>query len=366
MQYKISAEIDIAENKFKGRVQYEREDMMPSFILKYVKDGYDTIDKLKEPLKPLSENRVKVLLYILMDRYGIIELENDNIVITDIGEIYLQQEKSFEPKFGNFIEYYISNTTIPVKDNLIDIKLDKELTDDEEIQEDYENMYFEKISNKNSPYLGKSVIESYDDYISTDKISCPAEIENDKITVKSDKFDYQSEIDMDDFEDNVIKQIKEYLYYSDYWSDDDDAFIPDEEMLKKDNNILANRDNFKHTINDNDMELSFDYNDEENEKYNKIILNCSSVSLSSMKIAPDENTSEIWFLYMLDEKITRYKTEKETMKIIDDINMQLSNYTLYEQQSRSVEDIADYYYKKENYQKYRYIQTALDLPIQGF
>lgn len=357
MNYKLNAKLKASTFKFDGVVHIENDDKLPYFVLDYINRGVNTIDKMKHKLGTLSENRVKFLLDDYKQRYKIINIENDNISITNTGNIYFSTEKSYSPKYADFSVLLFNDV---VTEKVIDISIEKEKEED--------NREFSKGPHKllcgnrrNKLYNKECIVQGNVPEVKDAVIDTV--IENNIVEVKKNNkevtIDYSSEITINNFVEQVRQEIKDILLEEDLWSEEDDKFIPNIEMIENGDFNLGD-ENFTYLL-EEDYSLGIEKN---NGEYFEI--ECDKIKITNFQIAPDENTSIFWFLYELRNRVRTYINENDLEHVINEINAELSEkYKLYEAFEYDIDELLDVLVKRKEDMLFRHINTSIDLPVDG-
>ena len=131
------------------------------------------------------------------------------------------------------------------------------------------------------------------------------------------KIDYSSEITINHFVEQVRQQIKDMLLEYDLWSEEDDKFIPNIEMLETGDDFNLDKENFMYSLESGTLDIKKN-NGEDFE------IECDKIKITNFQIAPDENTSIFWFLYELRKRVTTYITTDDIEQVIKQINYELS------------------------------------------
>ena len=357
MNYKLNAKLKASTFKFDGVVHIENDDKLPYFVLDYINRGVNTIDKMKHKLGTLSENRVKFLLDDYMQRYKIINIENDNISITDTGNIYFSSEKSYSPKYADFSILLFNNVATK---KCIDIIIEEEKEEDNrEFSKGPHKLLCgnrqNKLFNKECIIQGNfsKVTEAVIDTVIKDNI-VEVKKNNKELTI-----DYSSEITINNFVEQVRQEIKDILLEEDLWSEEDDKFIPSIDMLENGNFNLGD-ENFTYLL-EGDYSLGIKKN---NGEYFEI--ECDTIEIKNFQIAPNAATSIFWFLYELRNRVTTYITIDDIEQVINQINYELSEkYKLYKAFKYDINKLLDVLVKRKEDMLFRYINTCIDLPIEG-
>lgn len=359
MNYKLNAKLKASTIKFDGVVHIENDDKLPYFVLDYINSGVNTIDKMKHKLGTLSENRVKFLLYDYMQRYKIISIENDNISITDIGNVYLNNNKSYNPKYADFSILLFDNVATK---KCIDIIIEKEK--EENSIEFKKGPYYIICGNrnkKNTLFNKECIIQGNVSEVKETVIDTV--IENNIVEVKKNNkeltIDYSSEITINNFVEQVRQEIKDILLEEDLWSEEDDKFIPNMDMLEN-GDFNLDDENFTYLL-EGDYSLDIE---KDNGEYFEI--ECDKIKITNFQIAPDENTSIFWFLYELRNRVKTYITTDDIEQVINQINYELSEkYKLYEAFEYDIDELLDVLVKRKEDMLFRHINTCIDLPVDG-
>lgn len=357
MNYKLNAKLKASTIKYDGVVHIENDDKLPYFVLDYINSGVNTIDKMKHKLGTLSENRVKFLLYDYMQRYKIINIENDNISITDTGNIYFSSEKSYSPKYADFSVLLFNDV---VTEKVIDISIEKEKEEDN--REFSKGPYKLLCGNRqNKLYNNECIVQG--NVLEVKETVIDTVIENNIVEVKTNNkeviIDYSSEITINNFVEQVRQEIKDILLEEDLWSEEDDKFIPNIEMIENGDFNLGD-ENFTYLL-EGDYSLGIEKN---NGKYFEI--ECDKIKITNFQIAPDENTSIFWFLYELRNRVRTYINENDLEHVINEINAELSEkYKLYEAFEYDIDELFDVLVKRKEDMLFRHINTSIDLPVDG-
>lgn len=359
MNYKLNAKLKASTYKFDGVVHIENDDKLPCFVLDYINSGVNTIDKMKHKLGTLSENRVKFLLYDYMQRYKIINIENDNISITDTGNIYFSTKKSYSPKYADFSVLLFNDV---VTEKVIDISIEKEK--EENSIEFKKGPYYIICGNrnkKNTLFNKECIIQGNVSEVKETVIDTV--IENNIVEVKKNNkeltIDYSSEITINNFVEQVRQEIKDILLEEDLWSEEDDKFIPNMDMLEN-GDFNLDDENFTYLL-EGDYSLDIE---KDNGEYFEI--ECDKIKITNFQIAPDENTSIFWFLYELRNRVKTYITTDDIEQVINQINYKLSEkYKLYEAFEYDIDELLDVLVKRKEDMLFRHINTCIDLPVDG-
>lgn len=347
MDYEITLDIiNIIKTINNGVLYVEENNKLPFFILGFIKNGANTIDKISKELKTLDETRVKFLLYDYEKNYKIIQkIQNESYEITKLGYKFLNEKKIYEPKYGTIIVKEINLTKKNKKDERYKIEkclgIEIDENNGDKIQEITHDTYMEIISgNKEDELYNKKVLVIGEGQEESEVIK--ALVKNDEIYIKG-KHDFMSKILDKEFKYDKEQTLKEILKKKNLWSDKDEKFIPNIEMLKDKTFII---DNNRYT-----------YYIDENRK------------ISNFQIAPDENTSCFWFLHKLATKVKDYINKEELERIIIEINDNLSRnfylYKKYEYNKNNMEILLQDIINHEKYELFRYINTLVNLPIDG-
>lgn len=357
MNYKLNAKLKASTIKYDGVVHIENDDKLPYFVLDYINSGVNTINKMKNKLGTLSENRVKFLLDDYMYRYKIIKIENDNISITDTGNFYLNNNKSYNPTYVDF-SILLFNKVATKK--CIDIIIEEEKEEDNrEFSKGPHKLLCgnrqNKLFNKECIIQGNisKVTEAVIDTVIKDNI-VEVKKNNKELTI-----DYSSEITINNFVEQVRQEIKDILLEEDLWSEEDDKFIPSIDMLENGNFNLGD-ENFTYLL-EGDYSLGIKKN---NGEYFEI--ECDTIEIKNFQIAPNAATSIFWFLYELRNRVTTYITIDDIEQVINQINYELSEkYKLYKAFKYDINKLLDVLVKRKEDMLFRYINTCIDLPIEG-
>lgn len=357
MNYKLNAKLKASTIKYDGVVHIENDDKLPYFVLDYINSGVNTINKMKNKLGTLSENRVKFLLDDYMYRYKIIKIENDNISITDTGNFYLNNNKSYNPTYVDF-SILLFNKVATKK--CIDIIIEEEKEEDNrEFSKGPHKLLCgnrqNKLFNKECIIQGNisKVTEAVIDAVIKDNI-VEVKKNNKELTI-----DYSSEITINNFVEQVRQEIKDILLEEDLWSEEDDKFIPSIDMLENGNFNLGD-ENFTYLL-EGDYSLGIKKN---NGEYFEI--ECDTIEIKNFQIAPNAATSIFWFLYELRNRVTTYITIDDIEQVINQINYELSEkYKLYKAFKYDINKLLDVLVKRKEDMLFRYINTCIDLPIEG-
>lgn len=357
MNYKLNAKLKASIIKYDGVVHIENDDKLPYFVLDYINSGVNTINKMKNKLGTLSENRVKFLLDDYMYRYKIMKIENDNISITDTGNFYLNNNKSYNPTYADF-SILLFNKVATKK--CIDIIIEEEKEEDNrEFSKGPHKLLCgnrqNKLFNKECIIQGNisKVIEAVIDTVIEDNI-VEVKKNNKELTI-----DYSSEITINNFVEQVRQEIKDILLEEDLWSEEDDKFIPSIDMLENGNFNLGD-ENFTYLL-EGDYSLGIKKN---NGEYFEI--ECDTIEIKNFQIAPNAATSIFWFLYELRNRVTTYITIDDIEQVIKQINYELSEkYKLYKAFKYDINKLLDVLVKRKEDMLFRYINTCIDLPIEG-
>lgn len=357
MNYKLNAKLKASTIKYDGVVHIENDDKLPYFVLDYINSGVNTINKMKNKLGTLSENRVKFLLDDYMYRYKIIKIENDNISITDTGNFYLNNNKSYNPTYVDF-SILLFNKVATKK--CIDIIIEEEKEEDNrEFSKGPHKLLCgnrqNKLFNKECIIQGNisKVTEAVMDTVIKDNI-VEVKKNNKELTI-----DYSSEITINNFVEQVRQEIKDILLEEDLWSEEDDKFIPSIDMLENGNFNLGD-ENFTYLL-EGDYSLGIKKN---NGEYFEI--ECDTIEIKNFQIAPNAATSIFWFLYELRNRVTTYITIDDIEQVINQINYKLSEkYKLYKAFKYDINKLLDVLVKRKEDMLFRYINTCIDLPIEG-
>lgn len=357
MNYKLNAKLKASTIKYDGVVHIENDDKLPYFVLDYINSGVNTIDKMKHKLGTLSENRVKFLLDDYMQRYKIINIENDNISITDTGNIYFSSEKSYSPKYADFSVLLFNDV---VTEKVIDISIEKEKEEDN--REFSKGPYKLLCGNRQNKLYNKECIVQ-GNVLEVKETVIDTVIENNIVEVKTNNkeviIDYSSEITINNFVEQVRQEIKDILLEEDLWSEEDDKFIPNIEMIEN-GDFNLDDENFTYLL-EGDYSLGIEKN---NGKYFEI--ECDKIKITNFQIAPDENTSIFWFLYELRNRVRTYINENDLEHVINEINAELSEkYKLYEAFEYDIDELFDVLVKRKEDMLFRHINTSIDLPVDG-
>lgn len=357
MNYKLNAKLKASTFKFDGVVHIENDDKLPYFVLDYINRGVNTIDKMKHKLGTLSENRVKFLLDDYMQRYKIINIENDNISITDTGNIYFSSEKSYSPKYADFSILLFNNVATK---KCIDIIIEEEKEEDN--REFSKGPYKLLRGNRQNKLYNKECIVQ-GNVLEVKETVIDTVIENNIVEVKTNNkevtIDYSSEITINNFVEQVRQEIKDILLEEDLWSEEDDKFIPNIEMIENGDFNLGD-ENFTYLL-EGDYSLGIEKN---NGEYFEI--ECDKIKITNFQIAPDENTSIFWFLYELRNRVRTYINENDLEHVINEINAELSEkYKLYEAFEYDIDELFDVLVKRKEDMLFRHINTSIDLPVDG-
>lgn len=357
MNYKLNAKLKASTFKFDGVVHIENDDKLPYFVLDYINRGVNTIDKMKHKLGTLSENRVKFLLDDYMQRYKIINIENDNISITDTGNIYFSSEKSYSPKYADFSILLFNNVATK---KCIDIIIEEEKEEDN--REFSKGPYKLLCRNRQNKLYNKECIVQ-GNVLEVKETVIDTVIENNIVEVKTNNkevtIDYSSEITINNFVEQVRQEIKDILLEEDLWSEEDDKFIPNIEMIENGDFNLGD-ENFTYLL-EGDYSLGIEKN---NGEYFEI--ECDKIKITNFQIAPDENTSIFWFLYELRNRVRTYINENDLEHVINEINAELSEkYKLYEAFEYDIDELFDVLVKRKEDMLFRHINTSIDLPVDG-
>lgn len=358
MNYKLNTKLKASTFKFDGVVHIENDDKLPYFVLDYINSGVNTIDKMKNKLGTLSESRVRFLLDDYKQRYKIISIENNNISITNTGNVYLNSNKSYNPKYADFSILLFNNVATK---KCIDIIIEEEKEEDNrEFSKGPHKLLCgnrqNKLFNKECIIQGNisKVTEAVIDTIIEDNI-----VEVKKNNKKEVTIDYSSEITINNFVEQVRQEIKDILLEEGLWSEEDDKFIPNIEMIENGDFDLGNK-NFTYLL-EGDYSLDIEKN---NGDYFEI--ECDKIEITNFQIAPDENTSIFWFLHELRNRVSTYITTDDIEQVINQINYELSEkYKLYKAFKYDINKLLDVLVKRKEDMLFRYINTCIDLPIEG-
>lgn len=358
MNYKLNAKLKATTYKFDGVVHIENDDKLPYFVLDYINSGVNTIDKMKHKLGTLSENRVKFLLYDYMQRYKIINIENDNISITDIGNVYLNNNKSYNPKYADLSILLFDNVATK---KCIDIIIEEEK---EENNIEFNNgPYYIICGNRKIDTLFNKECIIQGNVLEVKETVIDTVIENNIVEFKKNNkevtIDYSSEITINNFVEQVKQEIKDILLEEGLWSEEDDKFIPNIEMIENGDFDLGD-ENFTYLLK-GDYSLDIE---KDNGEYFEI--ECDTIEITNFQIAPDENTSIFWFLHELRHRVTTYINENDLEQVINEINAELSEkYELYEAFEYDIDELLDILVTRKEDMLFRHINTCIDLPIDG-
>lgn len=359
MNYKLNAKLKASTIKYDGVVHIENDDKLPYFVLDYINSGVNTIDKMKNKLGTLSENRVKFLLDDYMYRYKIIKIENDNISITDTGNFYLNNNKSYNPTYADF-SILLFNKVATKK--CIDIIIEEEKEEDNrEFNNGPHYIICGNRQNKDKLFNKECIIQG--NVVEVKETVIDTVIENNIIDVKKNSkevtIDYSSEITINNFVEQVRAEIKDILLEEDLWSEEDDKFIPSIDMLENGNFNLGD-ENFTYLLKE---AYSLDIKKDNGEYFE---IECDTIEITNFQIAPDENTSIFWFLYELRNRVTTYITIDDIEQVINQINYELSEkYKLYKAFKYDIDKLLDILVKRNEDMLFRYINTCIDLPVNG-
>lgn len=359
MNYKLNAKLKVYTYRFDGVVHIENDDKLPYFVLDYINSGVNTIDKMKNKLGTLSENRVKFLLYDYMHRYKIINIENDNLSITDTGNIYFDTETSFSPKYADF-SLLVFNDVVPY--HVIDIIIEQEKEEDSrEFKDAPLHIICGNRQSKDELFNKECIIQG--NFLERAESVINVVIEDDIIEFEKNyqevKIDYSSEITINHFVEQVRQQIKDMLLEYDLWSEEDDKFIPNIEMLETGDDFNLDKENFMYSLESGTLDIKKN-NGEDFE------IECDKIKITNFQIAPDENTSIFWFLYELRKRVTTYITTDDIEQVIKQINYELSEkYKLYEAFEYDIDELLDILVTRKEDMLFRYINTCIDLPVDG-
>lgn len=359
MNYKLNAKLKASTYKFDGVVHIENDDKLPNFVLDYIKSGINTIDKMKHKLGTLSENRVKFLLDDYKQRYKIINIENDSISITDTGNVYLNNNKSYNPKYADFIILLFNNVATK---KCIDIIIEEEKGENSiEFKKGPYYIICGNRNNKNTLFNKECIIQGNVSEVKEAVIDTV--IENNIVEVKKNNkevtIDYSSEITINNFVEQVRQKIKDILLEEGLWSEEDDKFIPNIEMIENGDFNLGD-ENFTYLL-EGYYSLGIEKN---NGEYFEI--ECDRIEITNFQIAPDENTSIFWLLYELRKRVTTYINENYLEHVINEINAELSEkYKLYEAFEYDIDELLDVLVKRKEDMLFRHINTCIDLPVDG-
>lgn len=359
MNYKLNAKLKASTIKYDGVVHIENDDKLPYFVLDYINSGVNTIDKMKHKLGTLSENRVKFLLYDYMQRYKIINIENDNISITNTGNIYFNTEKSYSPKYAEFSVLLFNDV---VTEKVIDISIEKEKEEDNrEFSKGPHKLLCGNRQNKDKLFNKECIIQG--NVLEVKETVIDTVIENNIVEFKKNNkevtIDYSSEITINNFVEQVRAEIKDILLEEDLWSEEDDKFIPNMAMLEN-GDFNLDDENFTYLL-EGDYSLDIE---KDNGEYFEI--ECDKIKITNFQIAPDENTSIFWFLYELRNRVKTYITTDDIEQVINKINDELSEkYKLYEAFEYDIDELLDILVTRKENMLFRHINTCIDLPVDG-
>lgn len=357
MDYKLTAKLKASNCKFDGVVHIENDDKLPYFILDYINRGENTINKMKNKLVTLNENRVKFLLDDYMQRYKIISIKNDNIFITNTGNVYLNNKKSYNPKYADFNLLLFDAIAT---EKFIDIIIEDEKDENSrEFKKGPYSILCGNRQNKDKLFNKECIVQG--NILEIKKAVINAVIKNNIVCVNNKEaiMDYSSEITINNFVEQVKQEIKDILLEEDLWSEEDDKFIPNIEMLEN-GDFNLDDENCKYSL-EGDYSLGIENN---NGEYFEI--ECDKIEITNFQIAPNENTSIFWFLYELRNKVRNYITTNDIEQVINQINYELSEkYELYETFEYDINKLLDVLVKRKEYKLFRYINTCIDLPVDG-
>lgn len=154
-------------------------------------------------------------------------------------------------------------------------------------------------------------------------------------------------------------EIKDILLEEDLWSEEDDKFIPSIDMLENGNFNLGD-ENFTYLLKE---AYSLDIKKDNGEYFE---IECDTIEITNFQIAPDENTSIFWFLHELRKRVTTYITIDDIEQVINQINYELSEkYKLYKAFKYDIDKLLDILVKRNEDMLFRYINTCIDLPVNG-
>lgn len=359
MDYKLNAKLKASTIKFDGVVHIENDDKLPYFVLDYINSGVNTINKMKHKLGTLSENRVKFLLYDYMQRYKIINIENDNISITNTGNMYFSSEKSYSPKYADFIILLFNNVATK---KCIDIIIEKEKEENNiEFNNGPHYIICGNRQNKDKLFNKECIIQGNISKV-TEKV-IDTVIEGNIVEVKKNNkeviIDYSSEITINNFVEQIRQEIEDILSEEGLWSEEDNKFIPNIEMIENGDFDLGD-ENFTYLL-EGDYSLDIE---KDNGEYFEI--ECDRIKITNFQIAPDENTSIFWFLHELRLRVTTYINENDLEQVINEINAELSEkYELYEACEYDIDELLDVLVTRKEDKLFRFINTCIVLPIDG-
>lgn len=360
MDYTLNAKLKTINYKFDGVVHIGNDDKLPYFVLNYIKKGIDNINKMKNQLGTLSENRVKFLLYDYMQRHKIIKFDDYEITITDTGKMCLDSGKSYNPKYADFSVLLFNDIRT---EKYIDIIIEK---DKEEHSEDFKVGPYKILcgNENNQSQLNKECIIQ-GNFLQDNEGVIDAVISNDIIDIdnSNDKetkvnIKYSSKITTKYFKEQIEQKIKDILLEEGLWSEEDDKFIPNIEMLENRKFDLG-KQNSEHLLKYRRLEIK-------NNEDKSFEIYCDTITIKNFQTAPDKNTSDFWFLYELKNKVKDYINQNDLKQIMEGINYELSEkYKLYEAIEYDIDELLDYLVERKEYKLFRYIHACIDLPVEG-